>query len=106
MQTITSDNGREFAHHPEIAASLGADFYFAHPYAAWERGLNENANGLARQYFPKESAFTDLTPAHIEVVMERLHHRPRKTLDFASPHEVFYELTSVALTPLNPPPIS
>ena len=53
VETLTSDNGREFAKHQAIAAHLGADFYFAHPYHSWERGLNEQTNGLARQYFPR-----------------------------------------------------
>jgi IS30 family transposase len=61
VQTITSDNGREFAGHAEIAEALSAAFYFAHPYHSWERGLNENTNGLVRQYFPKDSDFTAIT---------------------------------------------
>ena len=98
VQTITSDNGREFARHEQIAAKLQADFYFAHPYASWERGLNENTNGLVRQYFPKGSDFTSITEESLEQVMQRLNHRPRKTLGFTTPHRVFYELPSVALT--------
>ena len=98
VHTITSDNGREFAHHQQIASKLRADFYFAHPYASWERGLNENTNGLVRQYFPKGSDFTTITEEAIEAVMQRLNHRPRKTLGFTTPHQVFYELPSVALT--------
>ncbi|MFN2483303.1 MAG: IS30 family transposase, partial [Pyrinomonadaceae bacterium] len=61
VHTITSDNGREFAYHERIAAGLRAKFYFAHPYASWERGLNENTNGLVRQYFPKKSDFSKIT---------------------------------------------
>ena len=61
VHTITSDNGKEFADHERIAKSLEADLYFAHPYAAWERGTNENSNGLVRQYFPKNSDFTTIT---------------------------------------------
>ena len=98
VHTITADNGREFAHHQQIASKLEADFYFAHPYAAWERGLNENTNGLVRQYFPKGTDFTPITEEAIEEVMQRLNHRPRKTLGFTTPHRVFYELPSVALT--------
>ena len=60
--TITSDNGKEFANHQAIAAQLQAGFYFAHPYASWERGLNENTNGLVRQYFPKKSDFSKIGP--------------------------------------------
>ncbi len=98
VATITSDNGREFARHQQIAAKLEADFYFAHPYASWERGLNENTNGLVRQYFPKGSDFTTITDEVLDTVMQRLNHRPRKTLGFSTPHQVFYELPSVALT--------
>jgi IS30 family transposase len=98
VHTITSDNGREFARHQHIAAKLQTDFYFAHPYASWERGLNENTNGLVRQYFPKGSDFTSLPDEAVEKVMQRLNHRPRKALGFSTPHQVFYELSSVALT--------
>jgi IS30 family transposase len=98
VQTITSDNGREFARHQQIAAKLQADFYFAHPYASWERGLNENTNGLVRQYFPKGTDFTRITDTEIEWVMQRLNHRPRKTLEFQTPHQVFFQQAAVALT--------
>jgi IS30 family transposase len=98
VHTITSDNGREFARHQQIATKLQAEFYFAHPYASWERGLNENTNGLVRQYFPKGSDFTTITDEAVEKVMQRLNHRPRKTLGFSTPHQVFYEPSSVALT--------
>ena len=98
VHTITSDNGREFAHHQKISARLRADFYFAHPYASWERGLNENTNGLVRQYFPKGSDFTGITDEALDKVMQRLNHRPRKTLGFTTPHQVFYEPPAVALT--------
>jgi IS30 family transposase len=98
VHTITSDNGREFARHQHLAAKLEADFYFAHPYASWERGLNENTNGLVRQYFPKGSDFTTITDEDVERVMQRLNHRPRKTLGFTTPHQVFYQPSSVALT--------
>lgn len=72
VYTVTSDNGREFAGHEEIAAALEADFYFAHPYASWERGTNENTNGLIRQYFPKSRDFTTITQLEIDAAMERL----------------------------------
>ena len=98
VHTITSDNGREFARHQQIAAKLKADFYFAHPYASWERGLNQNTNGLVRQYFPKDSDFTTITEESIEHVMQRLNQRPRKTLGFRTPHQVFYNQSPVALT--------
>jgi len=98
VKTITSDNGREFAHHQHIAAQLKADFYFAHPYSSWERGLNENTNGLVRQYFPKKSDFSKITDKQLNKVVERLNQRPRKTLGYKTPHEVFFKLPLVALT--------
>lgn len=91
VRTITADNGKEFAGHEAIAAALKAEFFFAHPYASWERGSNENANGLVRQYFPKACDFATLTAEQVEHVMQRLNNRPRKTLDFQTPNQVFYE---------------
>jgi IS30 family transposase len=87
--TITVDNGKEFARHKKISKSLKADIYFAHPYHAWERGLNENTNGLLRQYFPKKIDFRTIDDDSIEHAMERLNNRPRKTLGYATPNEVF-----------------
>ncbi len=98
VKTITSDNGREFARHQHVAAQLNADFYFAHPYSSWERGLNENTNGLVRQYFPKKSEFSKITDRQLNKVVERLNHRPRKTLGYQTPNEVFFKLPLVALT--------
>jgi IS30 family transposase len=98
VKTITSDNGREFARHQDIAAHLSADFYFAHPYSAWERGVNENTNGLVRQYFPKKSEFSKITDKQLNQVVERLNNRPRKTLGYKTPNEVFFKLPLVALT--------
>jgi IS30 family transposase len=95
--TITSDNGGEFAHHTCIAEGLGADFYFARPHASWERGVNENTNGLLRQYFPKQADFATITRAEVELVTERLNDRPRKTLGYRTPNEVFYKRRPVAL---------
>lgn len=90
VHTITSDNGKEFAQHRRVAQRLRADFYFAHPYASWERGLNENTNGLLRQYFPKRSDFTAVTPQQVRAAMDRLNNRPRKCLGFKTPNEVFF----------------
>ncbi len=98
VKTITSDNGREFARHQHIAAQLKADFYFAHPYSSWERGLNENTNGLVRQYFPKKHDFTTITDKEINHVVKRLNNRPRKTLGYRTPNEVFFKQPLVALT--------
>ncbi len=97
VHTITSDNGREFAGHEEIAKRLQADFYFAHPYASWERGTNENTNGLIRQYFPKNRDFTTITQQEIDTAMERLNNRPRKRLGYKTPSQVFSKKSGVAL---------
>lgn len=90
VHTITADNGKEFAKHQKIARKLKAQFYFAHPYASWERGLNENTNGLIRQYFPKGTDLTTVTPQKVRAVMEKLNNRPRKCLGYKTPNEVFF----------------
>lgn len=95
--TITSDNGKEFAHHERIAESLEARVYFAHSYSAWERASNENMNGLVRHYFPKGSDFSKTTSEKIQLVMDKLNDRPRKCLDFATPNQVFFNRPAVAL---------
>jgi IS30 family transposase len=91
--TITADNGKEFSGHEKIKAALNADVYFAHPYSSWERGLNENTNGLIRQYFTKGSSFENITDKDVDEVMEKLNHRPRKTLKYKTPHSVFFAHT-------------
>jgi len=96
VHTITADNGKEFANHEKISEKLNTDFYFAHPNAAWERGSNENAIGLVRQYFPKKQSFDNIFPEDTELVTNLLNSRPRKCLDFKTPVEVFLE-NSVAL---------
>lgn len=97
VHTITVDNGKEFVQHEEITAALQAPIYFTHPYAAWERGLNENTNGLVRQYFPKKYDFARITDAEVQSVEDRLNNRPRKTLGFRTPNEVFFKERYVAL---------
>jgi len=101
VHTITQDNGLEFSGHQKVATQLNADIYFAHPYASWERGLNENTNGLVRQYIPKSRRFNTVTDKEVDFIMHRLNHRPRKTLGYRTPHEVFFntktQLTGVAL---------
>lgn len=89
VHTLTTDNGKEFAQHERVASALGADFFFAHPYASWERGANENMNGLIRQFFPKKLAFDCIKRKDIALAMHRLNHRPRKCLGFKTPHEIF-----------------
>ena len=90
VHTITSDNGKEFANHVNIAKKLETKFYFADPYSSWQRGLNENTNGLIRQYFKKGSSFVGITVEKIQEVMKKLNRRPRKTLGFKSPNQVFF----------------
>jgi transposase, IS30 family len=97
VHTLTSDHGKEFADHEQIAQMLKLKFYFAHPYAAWERGTNENTNGLLRQYFPKKSDLQATSNQAVAQAMSKLNFRPRKSLRFKTPFEVFYQ-TSVALT--------
>lgn len=87
--TITCDNGKEFANHQSIAEKLQVSVFFAHPYSSWERGSNENTNGLIRQYFPKGMDFSTITDDQISFVKERLNDRPRKCLDFLPPVMVF-----------------
>lgn len=100
LHTITSDNGKEFANHQQIANSLEIDFYFAKPYHSWERGANENLNGLIRQYFAKKYNFDLITKQQIREVITKLNNRPRKRFEYKTPNEVFAEklntLTQVA----------
>jgi IS30 family transposase len=89
--TLTVDNGKEFASHESVVDALQIKVYFADPYSAWQRGLNENTNGLIRQYVPKGSDVRTLTDEQIQHIMDRLNNRPRKSLGFLTPNEVFYE---------------
>ena len=89
--TITYDNGLEFAEHQKMAQTLSADIYFAHPYSSWERGLNENTNGLIRQYLPKSRSLNNVTEKQPHTIMDQLNHRPRKTLGFNTPYELFFK---------------
>jgi transposase, IS30 family len=91
LHTITSDNGKEFAKHQLIATVLGIEYYFANPYCSWERGANENLNGLIRQYFPKGSEFSLITDEQVENVVNKLNNRPRKRHQFNSPNEVYLQ---------------
>ena len=100
-QTSTADNGLEFAHdstelaevHATISQALDAAVYFAHPYHAWKRGLNENTNGLIRPYVPKGMALDTLSQAQVHHIMNRLNHRPRKGLAFQTPYEILSKET-------------
>ena len=95
--TITSDNGKEFAYHRQISKALKTGFYFANPYHSWERGLNENTNGLIRQYFPKKTSFDNISDDDVKAVMQRLNSRPRKSLGFKTPNSIFLDNQTVAL---------
>jgi len=87
LKTITADNGKEFAMHQRISESLNVDFYFANPYHSWERGANENLNGLIRQYFPKKTDFSNITDSRIQEVEDKINNRPRKRFNFETPLE-------------------
>ncbi|KAF5050438.1 IS30 family transposase IS4351 [anaerobic digester metagenome] len=86
LKTITADNGKEFADHQAIAKGLGVDFYFAKPYHSWERGSNENLNGLIRQYIPKKTDFSTITEEYVQFVEDQLNSRPRKRFNFETPN--------------------
>ena len=87
VYTITSDNGTEFTDHEMISEKLKIDYYFAHPYASYERGSIENLNGLVSQYIPKGTDFTDIQNPEIKEIQSRLNNRPRKILGFLTPIE-------------------
>jgi IS30 family transposase len=89
LHTITADNGKEFAWHKVISKELNIDFYFANPYHSWERGANENLNGLIRQYIPKQTNFDNLTDEFILYVEEEINNRPRKRFNYESPKSMF-----------------
>lgn len=90
VKTITSDNGKEFAEHGYISKRLDADFYFADPYCSWQRGVNENTNGLIRQYIPKGTCFSNYSDNYIRLIQNKLNRRPREKLNFKTPSEKFY----------------
>lgn len=95
VKTITFDNGKEFAKHENIASTLDCDTYFAKPYHSWERGQNENANGLLRQYFPKSIELTNIAKQSVLDAVDRLNNRPRKCLGYRTPYEAFFELSGL-----------
>ena len=92
VHTITMDNGKEFYQHTKIAKALKAETYFCRPYHSWEKGLNENTNGLIRQYFPKQTDFRNISDREIRRVQDELNHRPRKTLGCETPSVLFLNL--------------
>jgi len=96
-QTLTLDNGKEFAQFKELEQRTGLSVFFADPYAAWQRGTNENTNGILRFYFPKGSDFQKISDEDLQAVVTRINNRPRKCLNYRSPHEVMQEAVSGAL---------
>ena len=90
VKTLTVDNGKEFADHQAIDQTLGIQTYFADPYCSWQRGSNENFNGLLRQYIPKKRRMETVTDEELTMIENRLNHRPRKRLGFKTPYEVFH----------------
>lgn len=96
VHTLTFDNGGEFSEHEAVAEALDAKAYFAHPYSSWERGLNENFNGLLRQYFPKGMDLSDITEQEVRDVQNALNLRPRKCLGYKQPKVAFNELRQAA----------
>jgi IS30 family transposase len=90
VKTLTVDNGKEFADHQAIDQALGIQNNFADPYCSWQRGSNENFNGLLRQYIPKKRHMETVTDEELTMIENRLNHRPRKRLGFKTPHEVFH----------------
>ncbi|RYF36923.1 MAG: IS30 family transposase, partial [Cytophagaceae bacterium] len=89
VRTITFDNGLEFARHAEVSQAIGCKIYFADPYSSWQRGSNENFNGLLRQRHPKKSCFRDLCPSYLQQSVDLINHRARRRLDWSTPHEIF-----------------
>lgn len=93
-RTVTFDNGTEFAYCDRLEKRLEITLYYADPGCPYQRGTNENTNGLLRQYFPKGIDFRTVTPQEVRRVQDLINHRPRRCLDFQTPHEVFYASTS------------
>ncbi len=100
VKTTTYDNGKEFAFHKEVSKALDCDAYFAKPYHSWERGQNENANGLLRQYFPKAMELIDIPVADVFSAVDKLNSRPRKCLGYKTPYEAFESLTGINIRKL------
>ena len=88
VKTITCDNGKEFAKHESVDAQLHCRTFFARPYASWQRGTNENTNGLIRQYIPKNRRLETVTHEEVQMIQDKLNHRPRKVLGFKTPHQI------------------
>jgi IS30 family transposase len=96
-RTLTLDNGKEFSEHEQLARRLRIGVYFAHPYCAWERGTNENTNGLVRQFFPKGTDLASLPAYRVAKVQDLLNHRPRRRLGYRTPYEVITTKPRIAI---------
>ncbi len=90
LKSVTPDRGKEFAFHAKVTEELGVQFYFPPPHHPWERGTNENTNGLIREYLPKGKSMDDVTDAYIESIEKKINLRPRKCLGYKTPYELFY----------------
>ena len=98
VKTVTYDNGKEFADHAVVDEALDSTAYFADPFASWQRGSNENFNGLLHQYIPKKRPLSTVTSDELKMIQDRINHRPRKRLGFKTPYQVFHQsLNRVAL---------
>jgi len=102
-KTLTWDQGKEMSNHVQIAAATNLDIYFCDPHSPWQRGSNENTNGLLRQYFPKGSDLSVYAPDYLEHVAMKLNNRPRKRHGWKTPAETLHELLS---EPFNPPGVA
>ncbi len=96
-RTLTFDNGREFADHKMLEYFTKTLIYFAHPYHSWERGTNENTNGLLREYIPKKTDFSTITQEQLDIFVKKINSRPRKRLWYSSPYEIFHEVCCVSV---------
>ncbi len=101
-QTLTYDQGKEMAEHAKLAHATSMKIYFADPHSPWQRGSNENTNGLLRQYFPKGMALSGFSQAELDEVADKLNDRPRKSLDYATPNEAFQDVLAKLNAQNNP----
>ncbi len=95
VETLTVNNGKEFAEHEQIARKLKSAVYFAEPYSPWQRESNEHGNGMLRRYFPKETDFTNLSTAELDRIVHLLNNRPRKILGYATAWELYSGLAEI-----------
>ena len=96
-KTLTLDNGKEFAEHDPLAAEAALKIYFAKPYCSWQRGTNENTNGLIRQFFPKGTDLANIPQHRFRKVQQLLNNRPRKLLGYRTPNEILASRLRVAI---------